>query len=202
VCNTYVIRPKRGAQGLARRVSEATAKLASALVRKSDPGVVMRADGRVEIMRWGFHREFNPAINNARSDKLEAGMWKEAFHDRRCLIPMTLFYEWGPGTGGRKQAHHFRDPDDDYLWAAGIWEEHPELGPCYTLVTTAASPLMAPIHDRMPALLRPEEMQEFLAGTGHWDFQPFTGPMVVASCESPLVMRKPKASSDSQPELF
>jgi putative SOS response-associated peptidase YedK len=153
-------------------------------------------------MRWGFHREFNLAINNARSDKLEGGMWKEAFHERRCVIPMTLFYEWGPGTNGRKQAHEFHDPDVDYLWAAGIWEEHSDLGPCYTMVTTAASPLMAPIHDRMPALLRPEEMQEWLSGTGHWDFQPFTEPLTEAPCESPLVKRKPKTTSDTQPELF
>jgi putative SOS response-associated peptidase YedK len=186
VCNTYVIRPKRGAQGLAQRVSEATAKLASALVRKSDPGVVVRADGRAELMRWGFHREFNPAINNARSDKLETGMWREAFHERRCVIPMTLFYEWGPGQGGRKQAYEFRDPEDDWLWAAGIWEERPELGPCYSMVTTAASPLMLPIHDRMPALLRPEQMQEWLAGTGGPEFRPFNEPLVVEPCESPL----------------
>jgi putative SOS response-associated peptidase YedK len=103
VCNTYVIRPRRGAQGLAQRVSEATTKVASALVRKSDSGVVVRADGRVELMRWGFHREFNPSINNARSDKLEGGMWKEAFHERRCLIPMSEFYEWEPGIGGCPQ---------------------------------------------------------------------------------------------------
>ncbi len=202
MCNTYVIRPKRGAQGLAQRVSEATAKLASELVRKSDPGVVMRADGRVEIMRWGFHREFNPAINNARSDKLEAGMWKEAFHDRRCVIPMTLFYEWGPGLGGgsgKKQEHEFHDPDDGYLWVAGVWEENGELGPCYSMVTTTASPLMAPIHARMPALLRPEEMAEFLAGIGHWNFQPYTGPLAVTPCESPLVKLK---AGDTQQELF
>ena len=186
---------------LAQRVSEATAKLASALVRKSDPSVVMRADDRVEIMRWGFHREFNPAINNARSDKLEGGMWKEAFHERRCVIPMTLFYEWGPGTGGGKQAHQFRDPDDDYLWAAGIWEGHLELGPCYTMVTTAASSLMSPIHDRMPALLRPEEMQEFLSSTGYWDFQPFATPLAEATCASPLASRGGE-SQGSQPELF
>jgi putative SOS response-associated peptidase YedK len=86
----------------------------------------VRTDGRVELMRWGFHRGFNPSINNARADKLDGGMWREAFHERRCVIPMTLFYEWGPGSGGRtgkKQAHEFRDPDDDYLWVAGIWEE-------------------------------------------------------------------------------
>jgi len=53
VCNTYIVRPKRGALGLAQRVSEATAKLASTLVRKSDPGVVVRADGRVDLMRCG-----------------------------------------------------------------------------------------------------------------------------------------------------
>lgn len=140
-------------------------------------------------MRWGFHREFNPAINNARADKLEGGMWREAFHERRCVIPMSQFFEWGPGTGGRKQAHEFHDPDGDYLFSAGIWEENKELGPCYTMVTTAAAPLMAPIHDRMPALLRPEEMAEFLAGSRHWDFQPFAGPLVVTPCESPLVKR-------------
>ncbi len=42
---------------------------------------------------------------------------------------------------------------------------------------------MAPIHDRMPALLRPEEMQEWLAGTGHWNFQPYTGPLAVTPCK-------------------
>ena len=181
-------------------MSEATERLASDLIRKHDTGVVVRADGRVELMRWGFHREFNPAINNARGDKLEGGMWKEAFHDRRCVIPMTLFYEWSPGSGGKKQAHEFQSPHDDYLWAAGIWKEHPEAGLSYTMVTTAASPVMAPIHDRMPALLRPEEMQEWLAGSGEWDFQPFTGPLVVKPCESPLAKRR--GDDARQGELF
>lgn len=67
-------------------------------------------------------------------------------------------------------------------------------------ISTAASPLMVPIHDRMPALLRPEDMNEWLAGSEHWNFQPFTGPLVVTPCESPLVKRRP--ASDSQPDLF
>lgn len=64
-------------------------------------------------------------------------MWKEAFHALRCVIPMSLFYEWGPGVGELKQAHEFRDPDDDYLWAAGIWEADPEPGLCHTMVSPA-----------------------------------------------------------------
>ena len=52
---------------------------------------------------------------------------------------------------------------------------------------------------RDPALLKPEEMQEWMAGSGHWDFQPFAGQLIVTPCESPLL--KPK-SGDSQQELF
>ena len=102
-------------------------------------------------------------------------------------------------AGGGKQAHEFHDPEDDYLWIAGIWEENPGLGPCFSMITTAASPLMSPIHNRMPALLRPEEMQEFVVGSGHWDFQPFAGSLEVRPCESPLVKHR---SDGGQGELF
>lgn len=201
MCNSYRITPKRGGdQGVRAKISAAAAKLASSLVRKSDPGIVVLGDEQVATMRWGFHRSFNPAINNTRSDKLDAGMWTEAFQQRRCVIPMSAFFEWGPGHGGRKQAHEFRDPEDDYLWIGGIWEHgEGEIGPCYSMVTTAASPRMAPIHDRMPAILRAEEIAGYLAGSSPWPFQPFAGSLLVTPCESPLL--KPRAS-DSQQELF
>lgn len=80
--NTYVLKPKRGAAGWQVRVSDDIAKLKSCLVRKSDPGVVVLASAREfrpEIMRWEFWRAFNPSINNSRSDKLESGMWRDAF---------------------------------------------------------------------------------------------------------------------------
>lgn len=155
------------------------------------------ADRQVVIMRWGFHRSFNRSINNTRADKLAGGMWTDAFNLRRCVIPMTLFYEWGPGVG-RKQAYEFAEPAGDFLWVAGIWEEHPESGPCYSMVTTAAPPLMAPIHDRMPALLLPGEALEFLSG-GPWAFQPFAGPLTLTACVSPLAAPPPP---DQQQELF
>jgi len=73
-------------KGVRARVSAAGAALASPLVRPSDPGVVMPADERVEIMRRGFHRTFNPAVNNARSNKLEADMWAAAYRERRMRL--------------------------------------------------------------------------------------------------------------------
>ena len=203
MCNSYRITPKKGVdKGVRAKVSAATAKLATSLVRKSDPGivVVVLADERAEIMRWGFHRSFNPAINNARSDKLATGMWAEAYRERRCVIPVSAFYEWGQAIGGHKQAHEFRDAEDDYLWIAGLWEDGGgDMGPCYTMVTTEASPVMAAIHSRMPAVLRPDEVRGFLDGAIRWDFRPFDGQLVVTPCTSPLV--KPR-DAGTQQELF
>jgi putative SOS response-associated peptidase YedK len=69
---------------------------------------------------------------------------------------------------------------------AGLWEPGGEIGPCFTMVTTAAPPLMASIHDRMPAVLHPDEMKGFLAGDNVWNFHPYGGDLLVAPCASPL----------------
>ena len=200
MCNSYRIAPKKGAErGLRAKVSEAAAKLGKPLVRKSDPGIVVLADERVEVMRWGFHRPFNPSINNARSDKLEAGMWVEAWKARRCVIPVSVFYEWGPGAGGRKQAHEFRDAGGDFLWAAGIWEECDGVGLCYSMITTAAAGVMIPVHHRMPALLGAGEMAGFLAGDGAWRFGAGPDDLAAIPCASPLA--KPR-DDGGQGSLF
>ena len=74
-------------------------------IRKTDPGLVLTKEGghpTAEVMRWGFHRSYNPAVNNARSEKLDhtwSGPWQER---RRCLIPVSSFYEWN-GPAGAKQ---------------------------------------------------------------------------------------------------
>ena len=200
MCNSYRITPKREVDTVIRgKVSTAAGRLASPLVRKSDPGIVVLAGDRVKVMRWGFHRSFNPSINNARSDKLETSMWKDAFCERRCMILMSAFYEWGPGVRGRRQAHKFHDPGGDYLWIAGIWEENPDCGPCYSMITTDASPLMAPIHNRMPAVLCPDEVPKYLDPASSRDFRPFSGDLIMEPCESPL--KSPRGGTDQQ-ELF
>lgn len=207
MCNTYVAKPKKGAAGWQARVSDDLGKLKASLIRKSDQGVVVLAGKTPEetpfaphTMRWGFHRPFNPSINNSRSDKLDSAIWKPAYENHRCLIPVSAYYEWGDGTGGRKQAFEITGPDeDDWLWIAGIWEENPELGPCYSMITTAAAPSVAFIHDRMPAVLPWETAAVFLSG-GKIEFSPFAGTITATACPSPLVRKMPEGPR--QGELF
>ena len=127
--------------------------------------------------------------------------WIEGLHEqtKRPSAGALPPHAWGPGVAGRKQAYEFLDPANDYLWIAGLWEPGGDLGPCYTMVTTYASPLMAPIHNRMPAVLSPDEVHGFLGGEAPWDFRPFAGALVVAPCVSPLAKQQ---KADSEHGLF
>lgn len=175
MCNLYDIGPVRGVRGkgLPRLVAEKLSEVTRAYgIRKTDPGVVVRRapegqEAEAEVMRWGFSRHFNPAVNNARRDKLDDGMWRFAWKaGQRCVIPVSTFYEWS-GPKGAKQTHAFQSLSEvhSWLWMAGIWEDHPEQGLSYAMITDAAQGVVAEVHDRMPVILREDAISAFLEGS-------------------------------------
>ncbi|MBG7607111.1 MAG: SOS response-associated peptidase family protein [Verrucomicrobia bacterium] len=128
---------------------------------------------------------------NAREDKLEGGMWREAMEKRRCLIPVTGYYEWSCPQGN-KRTHFFRHAGGDWLWIAGVWEEDAELGRCFSMITTSPSGVVRGVHARMSAVLSPEETQLFLEGEMKI-FRPGAGMLTVEDAVNPLTGRKPGA---------
>ncbi len=68
------------------------------------------------------------------------------------------------------------------------------------MVIIAASPEVAPVHDRMPALLCAEDIREWMAGTIRLDPPPFAGPLEVTPCASPLASKA--KTGPLQGELF
>ena len=71
--------------------------------------------------------------------------------------PMNGFYEWRARREG-KQPYFIRPVDDEFLGVAGLWERwvrptDGEESDTFTVVTTAANPMMASLHDRMPVIL-------------------------------------------------
>jgi putative SOS response-associated peptidase YedK len=167
------------------------------LVRRTDPAPVITADGELATMRWGFERPTLGTINNSRADKLHGPMWSNAFRERRCVIPANAFYEWS-GPKGRKRTHRFTRTDGDWFWIAGIWEVSHEFGPCFSMITTDANERMAPIHDRMPALLEEGEVEDYLAGAMS-RFAPLAESLKVEDSSNPLVKSK---GMSVQGELF
>jgi putative SOS response-associated peptidase YedK len=125
------------------------------------------------LIRWGLIPHWAkeaPKVQpiNARAETLAtSGLFKEAFARRRCLIPTDGFYEWKKLDAKTKQPMLIHFPDDHPFALAGLWERWkpaPDAEPVDTcsIITTAANKLMAPIHNRMPAILSPGDYDRWL----------------------------------------
>ncbi len=138
------------------------------------PIVRMTDDGLRElaIARWGLVPSWVkdlPKVRpiNARAETLAASnMFRKPFQSRRCLVPADGFYEW-QGTKPPKQPYFIHKPDDSQFAFAGLWERwkgNKDADPLdtFTIITTTPSALMAPIHNRMPAILNPEDYTAWL----------------------------------------
>jgi putative SOS response-associated peptidase YedK len=139
---------------------------------------------RLEVFHWGLvpswakDAKIGQKMINARAETLAAkGAFKAAFRKHRCLVPADGFYEWqvqegqlGPKGKPRKQPMYVHRLDGEPLALAGLWSvwRDPAAGPdapwlhSCTIVTTDANTLMAPVHDRMPAILPPSAWQDWL----------------------------------------
>jgi putative SOS response-associated peptidase YedK len=180
-----------------KNIREAVYEVESKLVRRTDQAHVRIPTGELVPMKWGFQRKGLGAVNNTRSDNLNSPMWKKAIENRRCLIPILSYYEWS-GPKGDKQTHVFQSPNHNYLWIAGLWEESSKLGPCFSMLTTEANPVVSPIHHRMPAIVTENDHKKFLL-EGLEFFKPGPELLTTEKVVNPLLKIKP---SHIQDELF
>jgi putative SOS response-associated peptidase YedK len=133
-------------------------------VRPTDVAPVIRAfEGGTELtqMRWGLIADQPKArpITNFRSEG-------RRFERGRCLVPATAFFEF---TGARSPKTRWRFTEAGRPWfcLAALWRAYPTadgVRECFTLLTTAPGPDMAPYHDRQAALLPRERWRDWLAG--------------------------------------
>ncbi|MEO2004925.1 MAG: SOS response-associated peptidase [Candidatus Poribacteria bacterium] len=112
------------------------------------------------IPSWAKDMSMGARMINARSETVaEKPSFKAAFKRRRCIVPITGFYEWQKVSGG-KQPHFIRSVDGEPLALAAIWEvwtkgEEAYIESC-ALLTTDANETLAPVHHRMPVILDPD----------------------------------------------
>ncbi|MCW2967053.1 MAG: response-associated peptidase [Solirubrobacteraceae bacterium] len=112
------------------------------------------------VLRWGYLRDNAYTTINARAESLtERPTWRTALAESRCLIVADGFYEWQRGADGRKQPFWITRADHAPFAFAGLASTW---GTC-AIVTTAAAPELAELHDRMPVILTAEAERAWLA---------------------------------------
>jgi len=135
---------------------------------------------------WGFASTTGKFLINARSEsaaKMPAfrGAWKQ----RRCVVPTDGFFEWkGPPKDRKPLWYH--PAEGGLLLLAGLWEEAPA-EPRFVILTTAANDLVAPVHERMPAVLTADEAAAWLSAPPDAPLASAPADLLVATPVSPRV---------------
>jgi putative SOS response-associated peptidase YedK len=140
------------------------------------PVVRVGADGERELamLRWGlvpFWAKDLSAGNrmiNARCETVaEKPAFREALKKRRCIVPASGFFEW-TGSAGHRIPHAITVEGCPLVAMAGLWECWKDAGGApvetFTILTTEANGFMSALHDRMPAILPPENIDDWLEG--------------------------------------
>jgi len=106
------------------------------------------------LMRWGLpgFSGRNPIVNARSETAALKPLFAAALESRRCLVPATGFYEW---DASRKR-HLFTPVDGGVLYMAAIFSRYDGVPRCCVL-TCAASPSVAEVHDRMPLIIPAEQ---------------------------------------------
>ena len=147
-------------------------------------------EARVDAFHWGLipswakDRKIASRMINARAETLaEKPAFKGLLAKKRCIVPMTGFYEWMPGVEGGpvnakgqplKQPMFIHSTAGHPLAVAGLWTawkdpDDPDGRFLHsaTVITTAANETMSPVHDRMPAILTSTQWKAWLDPTNH-----------------------------------
>ena len=120
----------------------------------------------LDLLKWGLVPSWSSdpkgglkPINTMAETVRSKPMFRDAYRKRRCIVPVEGFFEWQATKGGKqlyaiamknrgavrscRPLGELEDP------ASGDWVR------TFTIVTVPSNELIARIHDRMPAILRP-----------------------------------------------
>jgi putative SOS response-associated peptidase YedK len=148
------------------------------------PSPVYKNDGEVTMMNWGLIPWWTKSMQDAlhiRTRTLncisEEGFEKASFRDslkdgKRCLIPITGFFEWrwGDKGGKNKYPYYIFLKNQKIFSLAGIYsrwvdKQTGEEVFTFSILTTRANPLMERIHNnkkRMPVIIAREYEADWL----------------------------------------
>jgi putative SOS response-associated peptidase YedK len=153
--------------------------------RQQAPVIVLeKGEPTLKLMRWGLipgwakDESNGDKLINARAETVsEKTSFKKPFEFQRCLVVADGFYEWQL-SGRSRTPFRFTMKDKSFFCMAGLWErwvkppvrgefefndldEPPQsrVIETFSIITTAANPMVAAVHERMPVILQDTHWQ-------------------------------------------
>jgi len=158
---------------------------------------------RYDLLKWGLVPSWSkdPAAGshmiNARCETVaEKPAFRHAIKYSRCIVPVSGFYEW-EHDGKEKLPYYFHMADFSPMCLAGIWEfwkSHDGYSlETFSILTTSSNDLIAPLHNRMPVILQPDDHDLWLNRNMHDPrelvrvYQPAASELIVSHKVSNLI---------------
>lgn len=125
----------------------------------------------ITSMRWGLRPSWSKKSTmepiNARIETIESKpMFKEAYEQRRCIVPADGWYEWMTTPRGKVPFFH-KAKDASVLLMAGIYEQWCGDGDelkTFSILTQDSSLDVSHVHNRMPVLIESSKINHWLTG--------------------------------------
>lgn len=130
---------------------------------------------RLAAARWGLvpRSATDPSAGaplfNARIESVaEKPSFRESYAARRAIVPASGWYEWRVGADGAKSPVFVSPGGGALVLFAGLyeWWRAPEAGSPWllsaTVLTRPSAGAVADVHERMPVLLQPELIEDWL----------------------------------------
>jgi len=131
------------------------------------PIIFNKQDIKMRLSKWGLSPSYlKRPIINARAETLDKKKtFKGLFDKKRCLIPVSGFFEW-KNQNGTKIKHSIYLENREFFSLAGLYESSLDSSGNriteFVIITTAANKKISEIHNRMPLILSEDKEQEWL----------------------------------------
>jgi len=140
---------------------------------QSSPVIVGKNHSRiVKTMKWGLipawakDKSIGTKMINARSETLlEKPSFQNLIHHNRCVVIADGYFEWKRESDG-SQPFYISHPENKLLPMAGLWatweSSTSKIIHSYTVITTSPQKEIRHIHNRMPVILNPMSIDEWI----------------------------------------
>lgn len=121
--------------------------------------VIVLEDGKqvVVLKKWGFMSFDKKLVINAKSETINERQLFKNYSHHRLVIPIVGFFEWS--QDGMHDRYYFEFMDSKIYYLACIYDVENN----FVVITRDADDEMKGIHNRMPILLRDDEINDYLS---------------------------------------
>ena len=131
--------------------------------------VACQEDGRPELRRsrwglipfWAKDEKIGSSLINARAEDIATKpAFRTSFRKKRCVVLADGFFEWQKVPRGKQPVYIHFQSSEPFVFG-GLWDRWHGLE-TFSIITVEPNELLSSVHNRMPLILPPENIQCWL----------------------------------------